>query len=127
MPKRMRSIVPGHHVLLDESPPDSAEILECLARIRAALSLSPAQGLVALGIWRGMSEEKVAAWMGRSPATVHSHISAIYRRFDAHGIPRGQAALVREVERAIAGGSAEMGGNRATDGVLRGRLADRSR
>ena len=102
MARRTRSVVPATLTLQDEVFSDSGQVGDCVSAIERALSLSPAQALAALGVWCGMSEDRVATWIGRSRATVHTHISAAYERLHAHGLPRGQVALVRAVERTLA-------------------------
>lgn len=89
---------PGREFARSTQPTADDHALAAL--IAERLTLSPTQALVALGIWRGMSEKQIAGWIERSPATVHSHLRAIYQRLRAEGVT-GQVQLALAVERVI--------------------------
>ena len=84
--------------------PGSPELAELVARIQTALPLSPAQATVALGLRHGLTEDQVAAWLGRSTDTVHTHVRNSYERLRPLRYV-GRAGLVVAIERALNGSS----------------------
>lgn len=60
--------------------------------IREDIGLSPREFEIALHILRGSGEKKIAAVLGISPHTVHSHLRRIYKKL---GVRRRSQLVVR--------------------------------
>lgn len=69
--------------------------------LQATLGLTPGQAAVAIGIWCGLSEKRVAALLGHSREAVHAQLRKIYAKLQDHGLRRGQVSLALAVERAL--------------------------
>lgn len=87
--------------LPDELPrPDSDVIQEMARLISADLGLSPAQSLVAIGIWGQLAENRVAEWLGKSSASVHAHLGFVREKCRNRG-SRGNLGLALLIDRAV--------------------------
>lgn len=62
-------------------PPDanSPEVQAGIARLRAHYRLTQAMAEIAIGIWYGLSEKEIAAWLDKPQNTVHEHVRRLYR------------------------------------------------
>lgn len=102
-PSRVKSTAPPTHEQARFGsivPPDDRLLPRYVAAVLKHLPLSPKQAEVAIGIWAGLSEKQVAAWLGRAEGTVHAHLRKIHLRLRQRGFV-GQVGIAIAAERAL--------------------------